>query len=201
MSENTIELSECIEILEFIGSIPENHKPCYNTRTTIETNSWFTTVRRRWGGEKGEYGVVYVNNIIDSCDYYYNKALETVVETKNTEILRLLKGSLIKSISGIDNLIKTYSDQNIVSEDYKAIKTRINEMILDLSHDIKHVISCNYDQNHGWGYLSDDISESSSYETPEKKPLTTLTSLSSIPSGDSKTKFFTTENIILLKPL
>ena len=181
-------------------------------------------MRRRWGGEKGEYGVVYVGKILDSCDYHYRMCLQYSINGENKldniETLKNLKNILTSSIDGIDNLIDTYSDQINVSNDYKTIKNRIEIMIKDLVHDIKQLTICdripaeeagilNY-VSPGWGYLSysDSYNSYSGHNSNtdsddclegevEKKPMV-ITSLD--PNGASKTpKFFVTNNIILMK--
>ena len=120
-SEN-IDLSECISILDFISSIQQNNKPCYKTKTTISKQGWLVTIRRRWAGEKGEEGVLFINNLLCSCDIHYRMCL------KNSEIgcdIDNLCLSLKNSISGFSNLINTYSDQKSISDDYAKIKNKV----------------------------------------------------------------------------
>jgi hypothetical protein len=134
--------TECISVLNFISKIPKDHKPCYNSLTTISKNAWFTTVRRRLGGEKGEYGVVYVNKILDSCDHHYRMCLnksEFKSEEEDTfsDLLDLdqdidlynLCDILKQSIIGLDNLTDTYLDQPTVSNDYKKCKSKAKTLI------------------------------------------------------------------------
>src|SRR5665648_508659 len=107
--DKVITYTQCIDILTFISNIKENDKPCYNTKTTINKNAWFVTIQRRWSGEKGENGITYVNNILDSCDKYYRMCLNNVdsVSYDQNQLTTVLKDS----IKGFDNLIGTYSDQ------------------------------------------------------------------------------------------
>lgn len=211
-------LSECIKILEFITNIPKNHKPCYNSMTTISKDAWFTTVRRRWGGEKGEYGIIYISKILDSCDHHYRMCLQSSLscenKTEGIETLKRLKEVLLGSINGFDNLIDTYSDQTNVSNDYKQIKSRIDFMINGITHDIKQIGTI-YDRPNtpedgneyenstlnyilpGWGYLSDECNSTDTDKTIETKNIV-ITSLDSTVTSKNP-KFFVGNNIILMK--
>jgi hypothetical protein len=212
----SFDLAECIKTLEFIKNIPQKHKPCYNSKTTISKEAWFSTVRRRWGGEKGEYGIIYVDKILDSCNYHYRMCLQSSLSSENKneyiDTLRRIKDALSGSIVGFENLIRTYSDQGEVSTNYDKCKNRVNDMILDISHDIRQlsvvrdtlVLSEDpeeYDSSAtdytstGWGYLSDDNDL-----CDIKKKNMAITSLA--PIGVSKIikqKFFTANNIVLMR--
>ena len=113
-------VSECISELEFISTIPKNHKPCYNSKTTISTSGWFVTLKRRWNNEKGEEGVLYVKKLLDSCDDIYHMCYE--VESDDIQDLTNALGS---SVLGFDNLIDTYSDQPKVKDDYIECKNKV----------------------------------------------------------------------------
>ena len=120
MSEKNISynIDKCLLILNFILTIPKGHKPCYKTKTTINKNEWFVTIKRRWNGEKGEYGIDYVNKILSSCDMYYRMCLNNDFNN-NLEKLKILSETLKISVNGFNNLIITYSDQQTVYNYYK----------------------------------------------------------------------------------
>lgn len=122
MTEQSIsdKIRNCIEVLDFISTIPKGHKPCYRTKTTIPKDSWFVTIKRRWNGEKGEYGVEYVSGILNECDYFINADLED---------LNRLSRSLSKSLQGFNNLIETYNDQPGVEKSYKECKEMVEKLI------------------------------------------------------------------------
>lgn len=132
MSEQSIsdKIKNCISVLDFICTIPKNHKPCYKTKTTIPKDSWFVTIKRRWNGEKGEYGVEYINEILNQCDLYYRFCLDN---QSNIEDLTRLSKLLSQSLSGFDNLIETYNDQLIVEKSYKECKEMVKKLINDIS--------------------------------------------------------------------
>jgi hypothetical protein len=124
-------LLETIRELEFISKIEENKKPLYNTKNTISKNAWFVTIRRRFAEEKGEKGIIHVNRVLDSCDLYYRMCLSDKNNMLLPNILSnlsLLKTALESSVSGFDNLIKTYSDQETVHKDYKLCKDRVIDL-------------------------------------------------------------------------
>lgn len=137
-SKNLINIDNCISELDFISSIPKNHKPCYRSKTTVSTKGWFVTAKRRWNGEKGEYGVVYVNKVLDDCETYYRTCILGSVgdnyDRDNNPILSRLLETLRNSVVGFDNLIDTYDDQRSVSNDYQLIKDRVNDLIKKLNN-------------------------------------------------------------------
>ena len=162
----SFELSECIDNLDFISNIEPNHKPCFNTKTTIGSDSWFTTIRRRWSGEKGEKGVIHVNAILDSCDHHYRMCynIRSGIESRdynirsgidlvgksnnnpNLDMMRDLSRALRNSIKGFDNLILTYKDQEKVAEIYTECKNRVIQLDRDI---INYINMVNHmDTNH-----------------------------------------------------
>jgi len=211
LSDQTVsELSKCIETLEFISKIPENHKPYYSSKTTIAKDAWFATTRRRLGGEKGENGIVHVNKILDSCDYHYRMCLQAInsEENKDTnlETLRKIKRTLDESIKGFDNLINTYSDQSEVHNDYIKCKSKTNSISNNIFNAIKKINSINCDDptsliyendeyggimsqlSTGWGYLNEDTDGEKNLMIP----------ISSDSGNDKKSPFFTS-NMTLMK--
>ncbi len=219
----SFEISKCIENLEFISSIPENHKPYYNSKSTISTNSWFTTVRRRWGGEKGEEGIIHVNNLRDSCDHHYRMCLKSLngpVSEKDyiIETMQKLRTALDNSVIGFDNLINTYRDQKEVSDDYKESKKKVIALSKEIGqtlHQLNNSSDNNTSENiedevssensnsssgygftdyiSGWGVMDD-------YDYPydsEKNPIVLSSMDSTVLS--SKPSFFTTNNMVLMK--
>ena len=131
MSES-FSIDECIKELEFVASIPPNHKPYYRSKTTIEKGAWFATFNRRWNQEKGEKGVIHIKEILSSCDLHYR----TYMETDDYETLKMLSLGLKKSLIGFDNLIETYSDQLEVANDYKKCK----ELAIEIHQDIDDLL-------------------------------------------------------------
>ena len=123
VSQKNINIDNCINELDFISSIPKNHKPCFKTKTTLSKNGWFVTAKRRWNGEKGEQGVIYVNKILDDCEIYYRTCILGSVgdnyDRDNNPILSMLLETLKNSVVGFENLINTYEDQKGVSKDYE----------------------------------------------------------------------------------
>jgi hypothetical protein len=142
MLEPKYNLSECISVLNFIATIPENHKPCYGSKTTISKSGWFVKIRRRMNYEKGEDGVKYINDVLDSCDQHYrmchdnmsipDKDMDMDIDTCN---IYDLSDALTISISGFNNLIITYNDQKRVSRGYEKCKSRVEGLIADMDND------------------------------------------------------------------
>lgn len=115
-SFNNIDISEYISILNFISSIPKNHKPCYNSKTTISKSEWFVSIKRRWSSEKGENGILHVNKMLD----YFDSMCFDI----NFDNCKTISIALYNSIIGFDNLIETYNDQETVSKDYIKCKEK-----------------------------------------------------------------------------
>ena len=118
--------------LKFISNIPENTKPCFRDKTYIDTNSWFVTVKRRFKGEKGEKGVIYINDLIDSCDHIYRMC-------KDLKVLKKLRKSLYDSKNGVKNLIFTYNDQDNVRDGYLKCFKDIISLIVKLDEKIDKI--------------------------------------------------------------
>lgn len=136
-------ISLCKELiieLKFISKIPENHKPCFNSFTTIDKSSWFVTIKRRLSGEKGESGVKRVNDILNSCDSIYRMCNQINTKIKLTEqeylefedSLNLLVDNLSLSLNGLNNLVETYKDQKHISNSYINMISRVKNLINDL---------------------------------------------------------------------
>ncbi len=112
---------------DFIKSIPVNVKPCFQDKSLVYVNEWFVTIKRRWKGEKGELGVVYVDNLINLTENIYNK----LEKNKNLTELETLRNSLESSLVGLENLVITYKKdgQLSVSENYKDCITKVKNII------------------------------------------------------------------------
>ena len=186
--------NECIKVMKFISSIEIDYKPCFNSFTVINKNSWFTTLKRRWNGEKGEEGILYVNKILCSCDKLYRMCL---IERD------VLLGLYEDSVVGLDNLIITYSDQESVCDGYRKIKETVVDSIKDLTYqdntdqdntdqDNNNISDNKHDDKH------DDKHQMEEYQN-QKKVITkyTLVPLKNISKPSSS--FFNNKNIVYLK--
>ena len=131
---NLCSIRECINILKFIANLPENHKPCYNTLTSIDKNAWMVTFRRRWKREKGERGTEYIHKILDSCHNHYQDCLNREMIDQHT--IDLLLQCLNNSLSGFNNLIETYNDQDNIRVAYVECKVKVNKLIKDIQDNI-----------------------------------------------------------------
>ena len=199
MNENTSDdldfiknTDECIKVMKFISTIEIDYKPCFNSLTTINKNAWFTTLKRRWNGEKGEEGILYVNKILCSCDKLYRMCL-----IERDVLLGLYEDSVI----GLDNLIITYSDQESVCDGYRKIKETVVDAITDIAYQDNNTSDNNSfisDKNETTSDSWDNIEQTEEYQN-QKKVLTkyTLVPLKNISKPSSS--FFNHENIVYLK--
>ncbi len=229
-SDNLMNLDSCISKLNFIGTIPENTKPCYNTDTLISKNAWFVRIRRRWAGEEGEEGIKYVAKVLDSCDLNYRMCLEDNLGDKNITSndhipnLSSLRTALRNSMIGFDNLINTYSDQKKVVDGYMEIKTKIlilinniNTYLESLTKPDKPEIELKLDKpeideptkksskglmSYFTGYQDDDYDYDYDYDpNTEKKSVNHMTlSLVRLEDFSSKPSFFGTNGMVFLRP-
>ena len=112
-------LEDLLEDLEFISNIPPNAKPNFSDKTYTSTSEWFSTFKRRYKNEKGEYGVIYVENLIDK------------LENVNSSSKILSRTLLEKTVIGLNNIIYTYKKdgQKEVAENYEKSKKRIEKLI------------------------------------------------------------------------
>ena len=198
-----LDLEECVSKLNFISNIPENNKPCYNTNTCIAKNAWFVRIRRRWAGEEGEEGVEYVSKVLDSCDRNYRMCL-------SQQDVNKLYLALENSVSGFDNLIKTYTDQSKVQKGYIECKKRVNELMRKIKQarsehnkpkppkPPKRLLS----YFSGWGGDDEDDYDNYDYDETEFDTKKKSMSLSLVISekSSSKTSFFGANDMVLLKP-
>jgi len=212
VSNKIISFDQCVSDLEFIFSIPAGHKPCYSSQTSIDKNAWFATIRRRWESEKGEYGIIYVTNVLDSCDNYYRMCLNQDSRyDNNMENLAILRTAINNAIMGFDRLIETYEDQGNVKEGYQHCKTKAN----DISNNISQYLARQIEKSDhtsdesdeyiygftncfrgGWGY--DNNNDNGDCDSEKKSMKLSIVSPNSEESSCSK--FFTTNNMVLLKP-
>lgn len=191
-----ITYNECIDILIFISTIKPNDKPCYNTKTTIHKNAWFATLQRRWGGEKGEKGIVYINNVLDSCDKYYRMCLNKSGFNNND----ILLSALYDSLKGFDNLINTYSDQKTVADSYKNCKDKIIKFLSEVNNTNDNIFDDDDDDDENFyqRYLNtgyNDNDNDNNNISDNKKKVSSISMIASSISSKKKS-FFNTNNII-----
>ena len=123
---------EIFEDWKFIANIPKGAKPCFYDKSLIYINEWFPTLRRRWKGEKGEKGVMYVENLI-----------ETSIKTMNCldiNSLRNFKEILQNATLGLSNLVYTYKvdEQLSVSNSYGELSLKVEELIGSIDQQIRN---------------------------------------------------------------
>jgi len=212
----SFDMQDCLSILSFVSTIPEGHKPCYKTKTTMSKDGWFVTFKRRWNGEKGEYGIEYINKVLDSCDLHYRMCLRNSGGTDNmesfTETMRTLSTSLKGSVNGFENLINTYCDQQGVAVDYKKCKKIVIDLYKDIDRWLENINKTRlyYNRNKKDSIPNNRIIEGcDDYYYPEedvyywefmgtkKKPMM----VSLLVSKDSgKPGFFNTNNVMFIAP-
>ena len=169
-----VDISECISLLNFISKIPKNHKPCYNSKTTVSKSGWLVTMRRRWYNEKGENGILYVTKILNRCDNHYRMCYD--IESKD---IKNLTTALRNSVIGFDNLIETYGDQGSMADDYTKCKERV-------------IILCNNNNNNN-NNLSDRENENKEDNENETELIPMV-----IPDNPIKSNFFSMNNITFM---
>ena len=110
-------LKEIITDLEFISKIPKGYKPNFSDKSLVDTADWFSTIKRRYKGEQGERGVIYVNSLL--------------TQIENSSDISTLQSHLLLAKIGLENLAYTYRiDQQIqVSNDYLMCCEKINKLI------------------------------------------------------------------------
>ncbi len=198
-------IDDCISELDFISSIPSKHKPCYKTKTTITKGGWFVTIRRRWNGEMGEYGIIHVNKVLGSCDLHYRMCLDKLVADKNyqpdknyKESMKKLSAALKKSIIGFNNLIETYNDQEQI--DYKTCKTKAVELSgkIDQYFERQKLI---VNRDNESGDYEDYYTEDGEYiwgESVETDDPMVLSLFVSKDNSSKKSRFFNTDNVTFI---
>lgn len=167
VSIEKIDLDLCLSMLNFIATIPEGHKPCYKSKTTVSKHEWFVTWKRRWKGEKGELGIIYVKKILTNCDRIYKDLLgESERLFSNRESLRKLSTSLKNSVEGFNNLITTYRDQPSVSKDYEECKSLTISLYTGIDKSLRDLLFPKTNNN-SLKRIKEDLSNMSSDSTEE----------------------------------
>lgn len=117
---------------KFIGTIPKGTKPCYYDKSLVYLNEWFVTWKRRWKGEKGEKGVIYIENLIENT----RKSLENL----DVNSLKSLKCSLQKALEGLTNLVYTYKmdDQESVSKSYSELIIKTEALVEEINKHLRN---------------------------------------------------------------
>ena len=114
---------EMFDDWKFIAGIPKGTKPCFYDKSLVYINEWFVTFKRRWKGEKGEKGVLYVENLLETT--------EKTISCLDINALRNLKEVLLSAVLGLGNLVYTYKvdEQVSVSESYAILSRRVEKLI------------------------------------------------------------------------
>lgn len=117
---------------KFIGNIPKGAKPCFYDKSLIYINEWFPTLRRRWKGEKGEKGVIYVENLLEM-----SSKLVTCLDING---LKNFKEILQSVTIGLQNLVYTYKvdEQESVSKSYRELTIKVEKLIEDIDQNIRN---------------------------------------------------------------
>lgn len=111
---------------KFISTIPKSAKPCFYDKTFVHVTEWFVTFKRRWKGEKGEKGIVYIENLVEITEKFCNSS-----ECFGVDNLNELKKLLDSSIIGLTNLVYTYKidGQIEVSESYSQLIKKVENLV------------------------------------------------------------------------
>jgi hypothetical protein len=123
---------EIFDDWKFIAGIPKGAKPCFYDKSLIYINEWFPTLRRRWKGEKGEKGVMYVENLLESSI--------KLVSCLDINALKNFK-EILQSVSiGLKNLVYTYKvdDQISVSNSYSDLSEKVEKLIDSIDQQIRN---------------------------------------------------------------
>ena len=119
-------LKDILTDLEFLSTISKNVKPNFSDKSFTSTSEWFSTLKRRYKNEKGERGVIYIENLVDNINKIY-KTLDNL-SVKN------LKCALIKASIGLNNIIYTYKTENQqeVANNYSKSLERMTKIINEI---------------------------------------------------------------------
>lgn len=133
--------SDILDDLEFVAKIPAKSKPCFSDKTYIGVDDWFVTIRRRmrWTVEKGEKGVEWVNNLLDSCDSFYRMCSLDDEGVSNSLALR---DALNWTLSGLKNIIETYKydKQHEVSKGYLKCFNRAKHISISIDYRLTEIM-------------------------------------------------------------
>ena len=123
---------EIFDDWKFIANVPKGAKPCFYDKSLIYINEWFPTLRRRWKGEKGEKGVMYVENLLEMSI--------KVAECLDINALRNFKEILRLATMGLQNLVYTYKvdEQISVSNSYGDLFLKVEKLIEDIDQHIRN---------------------------------------------------------------
>jgi hypothetical protein len=106
-----------IEDLVFISNIPMNCKPNFSDKSYTSKDEWFSTIKRRYKSEKGEKGVIYVDNLLNRIE--------------KAGVPKEIRHLLAATEEGFMNLINTYNldQQQNVALGYLSCWNRVKKWL------------------------------------------------------------------------
>lgn len=121
--------------LEIIKQLNSNNKLGVNIipgskKLLVDNTNYFSSVSRWYNGYNREDSITYLENLLDKI----NKNVELIIEGNHITISTTLKEALTDSLSGLNQLKITYTNDSISVAKITLIINKINVLIKKLDN-------------------------------------------------------------------
>ncbi len=139
-SSNLLERNKtCITRLKFIGSIPPGYK-VDSRALRLESNNLFTPIKRYFYGESREDILVFISN----CVYTSFEIIQSYINSDKTSdkiFCANIIQDLIKSVSGLRNLQKTYREDKMFYCEIETLVEAIQAKVYEIQEKKPELLS------------------------------------------------------------
>lgn len=102
-----------------------------NTSLSVDANSFFSKVTRKYNGYNRENSIKYLEELVDKIEKY----TKFIVNSSHDDIRNNLKNAIINANLGITNLQETYKDDSIIVAKLTLILNKLKDCVIVLTND------------------------------------------------------------------
>lgn len=101
-----------------------------NTSLSVDANSFFSKLTRKYNGYNRESSVSYLTELVDKIEKY----TKFIVNSSHDAIRNNLKNAIVSANNGLKNLQDTYNDDSIIVAKLTLIINKLNDCIIILNN-------------------------------------------------------------------
>tara|TARA_B110001450_G_scaffold939_3_gene1076 strand:- start:3252 stop:3710 length:459 start_codon:yes stop_codon:yes gene_type:complete len=122
--------------LEVLKQVDPNDKLAINllpgnTSLSVDANSFFSNIKRKYNGYNRESSVNYLVELVDKIEKY----TKFIVNSSHDDIRNNLKNAIVSANNGLKNLQETYNDDSIIVAKLTLIINKLRDCIIILNND------------------------------------------------------------------
>lgn len=102
-----------------------------NTSLSVDTNSFFSNIKRKYNGYNRENSIKYLEELVDKIEKY----TKFIVNSSHDDIRNNLKNAIMHANKGLNNLQETYNDDSIIVAKLTLIINKLKDCIIILNND------------------------------------------------------------------